>query len=640
MKFNVGGGFFPGEKPKPTEKEPFNPVLKPEDVKRLFRTEQDEKREELKEKGPIFYTTKTEKVGEEEIEKEYVSVVGIELPVNKEGVGSLFRGEEFKDFSLDKKSLELLKIYAQAIKLNQPVLVEGETDIGKTKTLEYLSFLTNTRLKRISFSGQTDVTEFIGKYVPNIESAQRLFEKTLENRSRLNERSLEIIAKAEQEQRGLTESESKEIAQVEGIHLENVNWVWQDGMIPQAMEGNNGKGVWLYFDELGAAEPSVLVKTNRIFERYGRLELSENGGRLVEAGPEFRIVASTNPPEYAGREPFAPDYVRRFVYQKVGPLDADTLKERTAYIFRQKSAEPSPESYHVSTETPINLTENPEVSEILENALVEFHTAALKQLEAGLAKDQNQQFRYEFSDIIRVRDYLIKLQEPDLLKTLKDAVEFYYVNKLGTDDAREKLREVFETTLRLHRTEEKLKKAVRSIKQGQPALAEKKEEAKAPSLEDDFEHLSPGHYNVTFNEAPDSMGRPGFICKVPNRKTIILDRNSIIKPERGKEYHVRVVKETHPGLHMGVYFVEIIEESKKQKLIEELKTQGYEFMTNSDAYKLDQAGNRVLRSDEEVIKEIKSGMAPNDTGEYVVKRIASDLYGNPIPAMISVWRKG
>lgn len=624
--------------PSSSAEKPANPVTKPEDVKTFFESEEKMRELEVRSRGVIAYVTKKEEIDGVEVEAEYVVIAGIELPVNKEGIGTLFKPEEFLDFSLDSKSLELLGIYAQAIKLNQPVLVEGETDIGKTKALEFLSFLTNTRLKRISFSGQTDVTEFIGKYVPNIESAQKLFEKTLENKSKLSAGSLAIIARAEEEKRGLTKEESQEIAEMEGIHLEDVNWVWQDGMIPQAMEGNSGRGFWLYFDELGAAEPSVLVKTNRIFERKGRLELSENGGRLVEAGPDFRIIASTNPPEYAGREAFAPDYVRRFVYQKVGPLNPTEIRARTAFIFRQQQSLLDPDGFHISAENPVNLHENPEISEIIETALVEFHTAALKQLEAGLAKDQNQQFRYEFSDLIRVRDFVNKLQEVDLLQTLRSAVEFYYVNKLGNENAREKLRSMFETTLILHKTEQKLKAALKKIQSptGTEDLSEHKE---IPTgVEDGPEKLSPGHYNVSFNESPDRFGNRGFISKSPNRKTIVLDKGSNLKPEKGVEYHVRVVKETYPGEFRGVMFVTIIDKSRFQKLVEEMKSSGYAFVVNRSKfdYSVPGVAQEIPRID--IAREVADIFGiPVD--KVAVKGLANDIFGNSLDDHYSIWTK-
>ena len=109
----------------------------------LFKTPEEEQRE----KGPIFKFAKKERDEKgKETKKEYASVAGIELEVNKEGEGTQFKEEEFQDFSLDKKSLELLESMAISVKLDQPLLQEGPTDIGKTKALEYLAYLTNNHL--------------------------------------------------------------------------------------------------------------------------------------------------------------------------------------------------------------------------------------------------------------------------------------------------------------------------------------------------------------------------------------------------------------------------------------------------------------------------------------------------------------
>ena len=228
--------------------------------------------EKPKDQGPVFKFKKTiENKEGEKTEKEFVNVAGIELEVNTEGPGSQFRAEEFEDFALDEKTMELLKIYAKAIKLNQPPLIEGPTDIGKSKALEYLAHLTNNFLIYQSFSGQTDVSELIGKYVPNTEGARKTFERILSNKNRgsLKPETMKILKKADREKevRGLTEDECKKIAEIEGLSFDKIDWIWQDGTVPKAMEHNGGQGCWLYFDELGAAEPQILVKLNRIFAR-------------------------------------------------------------------------------------------------------------------------------------------------------------------------------------------------------------------------------------------------------------------------------------------------------------------------------------------------------------------------------------
>jgi MoxR-like ATPase len=400
------------------------------------------------------------KSGETEI-REFVSVGGIELEVNTKGRGTQYDASEFEDFAHDDKAMELLKIYAKAIKLNQPPLVEGPTDIGKSKALEYLAFLTNNHLLYQSFSGQTDVSELIGKYVPNTQAAKETFEKVLsaKNRGSLKNETLDILAQANENDRGLTEDECKKIAKQEGLNLGRVEWVWQDGTVPRAMEFNGGEGCWLYFDELGAAEPQILVKLNRIFSRgVRRIEITENGGKEVEAGDSFRLIATTNPPSYAGREPFEKDFLRRWVYQKVGNLSPEDFLKRLDFAGHGR------EKTRVS-EAPVNLDRLPELDHILNDVISLFRHQAQEYINKLPRDAGEQEFSLaDFTDALNTQKYLRELQGDDLLETLKDALEFYYLGKIDEDkkdangkNVREKMREIIETII----TQKKIKDKIR-----------------------------------------------------------------------------------------------------------------------------------------------------------------------------------
>ena len=339
--------------------------MTPEKMVYGFSSEEEQiaKREkEQKAKGPVSFYAEVgaqkkifairnevfEFVKENPETKAYLNVAGVDLEVWTDENGSQFNEKDFEKFALDNKAMELLTIVAKSVKLDQPSLIEGETDIGKSRALEYLAYLTNHHLIYQSFSGQTDVTELIGKYVPRVSNdipkTQRkeieekinefihLFDPTqtreggervkTKNEKTLSEKSQRLLQICLSEERGVSEAEMKEIAKYEGYSFEGVNWQWQDGTVPMAMEANGGKGCWLYFDELGAAEPQILVKLNRILTSEGlrRLEITENGSRRVEGGPNFRLIASTNPPSYAGRLPFEKDFIRRWNYQVVGRL--------------------------------------------------------------------------------------------------------------------------------------------------------------------------------------------------------------------------------------------------------------------------------------------------------------------------------
>ena len=587
----------------------------------LFKSSEEQARE----RGPIFNFSRKEPGPDgEEVEKRYVSVFGIELDVRKdEEGGTIFKKEEFNRFSLDEVSQELLRTFATAVKLKQPALVEGETDIGKTKTLEFLSQLANTRLMRISCSGQTDISEFIGKFVPNHESKQETLQRILENEKALSSDSKKIVSDAQEEVRALTPQELETVASYEGIDLKGVQWIWQDGIIPQAMKWNKGEGCWLYFDELGAAEPQILVKLNRIFEARPRLELTEYTGEIVEGGQNFRVFATTNPPEYAGRLPFAPDFLRRFAYRKVGGLDEKALRARAQVLFRGETNVAGETALHYQ-ENPLRFSERPEVSEIIEQALVEFHQAAQQALEGGLVKDQKQQFRFDFSDIVRVKEYLEALQSGDTAQDLKEAVMFYYSGKLLKADARKKLEEIFDQTMELFDVENKLKRL---------------EGSQEPEHREAVHHIASREERVSDVEAESGpvftfretwhRGEPSFVATTKkDGNPVFIDKYSVDKPEIDVEYRVKIVKEVP-----GAVFVRLEGKSPRQILQEDMEARGFILQTN---LRFD-PGSSVDEIKENIFRETEELGIPARDEDVEVLGEAYSRDGQRLSGYVSVW---
>lgn len=430
--------------------------------------------EERAQREPIFYLTKTaeDPKTRERKEKKFVSVIGVELEVNDGPEGTRLREEEFKDFCLDDKAKELLKFLATNVKLNHSPLIEGETDIGKTKALEYLSFLTNNKMVRVSVKGTTDPTEFFGKHVPESETAKRKIASALKRKAGispslsaafdlaareqrvlslsdlkelakcdadayegLQEESRAIFAKPLQEGRGLNREEWERLAEIEGIDLEGKTFKWQDGEVVKQMTGNAGQGYWTYIDEIGAAEPQILVALNRVLEQYKRIELTEDGARLVEAGPNCRLTATTNPPEYAGRLPLALDFIRRWRYTKSGELSPEILAGRAKHIFRE--------------------FKDQELVDVILPLVNEFHVQLRKNIKT-ITKDQKQKFNYEFSDIIAIRDYLKDSGIDESLKTLKGAIEYGYLTKIGDEKVKETYEKAFDQLIKSLGIEKKI----------------------------------------------------------------------------------------------------------------------------------------------------------------------------------------
>ncbi|MBI5077725.1 AAA family ATPase [Candidatus Falkowbacteria bacterium] len=442
-----------------------------------------ESRTERAKREPIFYftTRETDRRTSEAYEKKWVSVLGIELEVydaeREGGEGTNFRQEEFDDFLHDDKAKAILKHFAIGVKLNHAPLIEGETDIGKTKALEYLAYLTNHKLVRVSVRGTTDPSEFFGKHVPESATAQQKILDAIKRKagltkevrervekaqkagqsfsledykaladwqtkslSGLQKEALSFFQKAVKEGRGLTREEWEQFAAIEGIDLESKMFHWQDGEVVKAMTRNNGHGYWIYIDEIGAAEPQILVALNRILEQQRRIELSEDGGRSVEAGKHFRLFASTNPPEYAGRLPLAPDFLRRWAYKKESPLSEKDIKERFAHIARVIPLEQ-------------------EIRELFCDVLTVFHLSLRSSIK-DILKKQKQKFNYEFSDLIRVRDYFVGLGNQDPLAALREGMEYAVFAKIGDEEQRKAQREAFETLLKSKTIPEKVKKII------------------------------------------------------------------------------------------------------------------------------------------------------------------------------------
>lgn len=248
-----------------------------------------------------------------------IIILETELAVNPEGGELVPRKENFRHFTLDKRTLETIEKAATAVELKEPCLLEGETSTSKTSSIEYLAFITNNEVVRLNLNGQTDTSELIGKFVPNDGQLQVEFEQVLIHPELLSDQSREILEKANREARGLTLVESQKIAKNENMKVPD--WRWQDGLDVQAKK----RGQWLILDEINLAEPQILERLNSQLEKNPSITLSENGGvKIGEGGkypvnPNFRIFGTMNPAEYAGRAPMSPAYKDRWTGYKFVP---------------------------------------------------------------------------------------------------------------------------------------------------------------------------------------------------------------------------------------------------------------------------------------------------------------------------------
>lgn len=245
------------------------------------------------------------------------------------GTGPLVPGPDlFEHYCLDERTADTLLHVAEGVLLREPVLLEGETSVSKTSIVQYLAMLVNQPVVRINLNGQTDTGELVGRYVPQdsagtlpLDPAELFAAKEL-----LELESRMILERAAHEGRALSRVEVQQIMANE--RMTSHPWRWQDGLVVTAMK----RGWWVVLDELNLAEPQILERLNPVLEAVPSLVLTEHDNSVLGPGghpvhPDFRLFATMNPAEYAGRSALSPAYRDRWRGYKfvVPPGEAEYL---------------------------------------------------------------------------------------------------------------------------------------------------------------------------------------------------------------------------------------------------------------------------------------------------------------------------
>ncbi|MFC1753351.1 AAA family ATPase [Thermoproteota archaeon] len=181
---------------------------------------------------------------------------------------------------------EILSFLSTCVSLNHPALLVGETASGKTSLVRYLAHLTNTPLRRMNFSKQTEVSELVGTW--------------------------RYIA---------YEDET-------GTHQAKITWA--DALLIEAMK----KGQWILLDEVNLAPAAVLGRLNAFFNSPNLFIVHEGGHyERVEVHKDFRLFAAMNEADEAGRNILSADFINRFSCAHVKVLDPEFLKAIVKHKF-------------------------------------------------------------------------------------------------------------------------------------------------------------------------------------------------------------------------------------------------------------------------------------------------------------------
>ncbi len=337
-----------------------------------------------------------------------VSYLGVELP-KAQGGDFCPKRENYQGYINEEFSLELQRKIATSWKLDQPILIEGGTSIGKTTTVRKMCAELGYEVYYKNLNGATDVEDLMGRYVPNP--------------GRRNENDPE--------------------------------YKWADGPVTQGLRKDEEKIKVIILDEYNSANPNIIIRLHEVLdelEKNGEVVLAEDASERIKVEKSrTKIIALTNPPGkgYLDRQPLDPAQLRRWNYQKeVSELPKDTFSGSVDIMFRLKpeTKEMAEEKFLLSSDVEIpiaELREVPGMRELVEK-YKEFHQAAKELLKnRKIAQDQPQAFMYDDRmEPQRVLKFIQNFYRGDINEVWKEALRYFYVNKLEDDNDKQKLLEL------------------------------------------------------------------------------------------------------------------------------------------------------------------------------------------------------
>jgi MoxR-like ATPase len=268
----------------------------------------------------------------------YLRILDLRIPLPREPHPDSDRvpdAAQFAHLCLDKSFLETLRAIALGVMHGMPVALEGETAASKTSAVLYLAHLLKQPVVRLNLSGHTDAAELVGRYVPVDMNSAIDWSQLNSGTVWLSQQSRKIFAAAESEDRRLSDVEKMSVVGRENIAMST--WRFQEGYLPQAMR----RGWWLLLDEMNLAETQVLERLNCALENPPGLVLTEGDGAVfgkngsVQIHEAFRMLATMNPSEYAGRAVLSQAFADRWGvwHQAAGPGEKEIEQMLLCLVF-------------------------------------------------------------------------------------------------------------------------------------------------------------------------------------------------------------------------------------------------------------------------------------------------------------------
>lgn len=385
-----------------------------------------------------------------EITEDAVRILDVEISRRPAADPQVPAASRFAHLCLDGLFLRAARSVALAAQARLPCALEGDTAVAKTTSVLWVAHLCRQGAVRLNLNGQSDTGELVGRFVPSTDWDHWDLELFHKEKHLLEPESQQVVERAIAERRSLNLVERTALAANERIPV--VAWRFWEGVIPNAMR----HGLWVVLDEVNLAEPQVLERLNPVLETPPSLVLAENKGERYGAGGDvpladsFRIFATMNPAEYAGRSVLSPAFRDRWaMWTFLESPGRDELRAMLARLVHGIHPEFSFEGtlWRAADSAPVHghLASHAGIDSSLD-AIAEFHTAVASASGAGGAAELGRNRREHYVFTRRTMLVMMQLFESmvargaDVGQALRRALEQIYVERVQPGPDRQAVR--------------------------------------------------------------------------------------------------------------------------------------------------------------------------------------------------------
>ncbi|OTA33638.1 hypothetical protein BTJ68_08209 [Hortaea werneckii EXF-2000] len=289
-------------------------------------------------------------------------------------------------FSTNPHTSRMLERVAAAVINREPLLLVGETGVGKTTAVQHLARHLGKKLEPFNLSQQSEAGDLLGGFkpvtarsliVPMKDEFDELFRSSFSTTK--NQQFLELLAKqmAKSNWKGVCKLWRQALKMQEAQDREqedpdfakwnefaaNLNGIEKrvgtgsEGFAFSFVEGNIVKAVrngdWVLLDEINLASPDTLEAITDLLDPSAPSLLLTEAGNIerIEAHPDFRVFAAMNPATDVGKKDLPPGIRSRFteLYVESPDKDIKSLQSIVRSYLRTEAAADAAIAMDVST---------------------------------------------------------------------------------------------------------------------------------------------------------------------------------------------------------------------------------------------------------------------------------------------------